>query len=233
MRDFDLILFDLDGTLIGTAPEMADAVNDTLRDLGLPDVAQQRVADWIGHGTRELLAQALAHAHQTTPDSERGAADFERAKVRFDAHYHQRCGSRSRLYPQVREALQALRGTGVKLAVVTNKEERYTRTVLDAHQLAPLFDRIVSGDSLPTKKPDPSGVIACQEQFQVSRQRSLFVGDSSIDVATARAAGVTVWALPYGYNMGRPIQDSQPDRVIQDFSALLAVVAGPEERLNC
>jgi phosphoglycolate phosphatase len=93
--------------------------------------------------------------------------------------------------------------------------------VLDAHQLAPLFDRVVSGDSLPTKKPDPAGIRYCLEQFQVPASRALFVGDSSIDVATARNAAVPVWALPYGYNMGRPIEDCKPDRVIQDFLTLL------------
>jgi phosphoglycolate phosphatase len=125
----------------------------------------------------------------------------------------------------VREVLNALRAGGVKLAVVTNKEGRYTHTVLDAHQMAPLFDRVVSGDTFPAKKPDPMGVLSCLEQFGVSAMRALFVGDSSIDVATARAAGVTVWALPYGYNMGKPIQDCGPDRVIEDFSALMSLAA--------
>ncbi|MGH8857673.1 MAG: HAD-IA family hydrolase, partial [Polaromonas sp.] len=123
--------------------------------------------------------------------------------------------------PQVREVLTALRERGVKLAVVTNKESRYTATVLHAHQLMPLFDWVVSGDTLPTKKPDPAGIHSCLAAFGVPRQRALFVGDSSIDVATARNAGVTVWTLPYGYNMGQPIEACAPDRVIVDCSALL------------
>jgi phosphoglycolate phosphatase len=106
---------------------------------------------------------------------------------------------------------------------VTNKEGRYTRTVLDAHQLEPLFDRVVSGDSLSTKKPDPAGIQSCLDEFQVPATRALFVGDSSIDVATARNAGVPVWALPYGYNMGQPIEACKPDRVIADFSLLLKI----------
>jgi phosphoglycolate phosphatase len=109
----------------------------------------------------------------------------------------------------------------VKLAVVTNKESRYTQTVLDAHQLTPLLDRIVSGDTLPTKKPDPAGILSCLHQFGVNAERALFVGDSSIDVATARNASVAVWALPYGYNMGRDIASSAPDRLISDCAALL------------
>ena len=125
------------------------------------------------------------------------------------------------LYPQVRETLIALRARGVKLAVVTNKEARYTATVLDAHQLMPLLDSVVSGDTLSTKKPNPAGIESCLTQFGVPRHRALFVGDSSIDVATARNAGVAVWALPYGYNMGQPIEACAPDRVIADCSMLL------------
>ena len=217
---YDLILFDLDGTLIETAPEIADAVNDTLTALGHPAVSQQQVNDWIGHGTRELLIQALAQALGTTTRLVREAKAFPAIEAEFGQHYQRRCGTRSHLYPHVRETLQSLRATGVKLVLMTNKEGRYTQTVLDAHRLAPLFDRVISGDTLPVKKPDPAGVHDCLEMFDVVHERALFVGDSSIDVATARNAGITVWALPYGYNMGKPIEACGPDRVIPDFSAL-------------
>lgn len=220
--DFDLVMFDLDGTLIETAPEICDAVNDTLKHFGLPEVTQDQVDRWIGHGTRELLIQALADVRKVTVEAIRASDTLVLIAAEFDRHYQRRCGTRSHLYPQVREVLHLLRHQGVKLAVVTNKEVRYTRTVLDAHQLAPLFDRVVSGDTLPTKKPDPAGIQSCLDHFQVPAARALFVGDSSIDVATARNAGVPVWALPYGYNMGQPIETCKPDRVIQDFSALVA-----------
>lgn len=218
---FDLVLFDLDGTLIETAPEICDAVNDTLAQFGLPPVAQAQVDRWIGHGTRELLVQTLAHARGTSVDAVRAAADLPAIAQAFDGHYQRRCGTRSQPYPHVPEVLQALRGHGVRLAVVTNKEGRYTRTVLQAHGLQPLFDRVVSGDTLPTKKPDPAGVLSCLAEFAVPPARALFVGDSSIDVATARNAGVPVWALPYGYNMGQPIEACGADRVIADFRQLL------------
>lgn len=218
---FDLILFDLDGTLVETAPEIADAVNDTLRHFDLPTVAQQQVDQWIGHGTRELLVQALAQVTHSTPQEVRGSDSFAIIEAAFGGHYERRCGTRSRLYPQVRETLLALHAAGVTLVLMTNKEGRYTQTVLDAHQLAPLFHRVINGDTLPVKKPDPAGVHDCLEQFDVLQARALFVGDSSIDVATARNAGIAVWALPYGYNMGQPIADCGPDRVIPDLSALV------------
>jgi phosphoglycolate phosphatase len=219
---FDLVMFDLDGTLIETAPEIADATNDTLTQFGLPSVSQQQVNNWIGHGTQTLLVQALAAAGNTTEDTVRKADSFKLISAEFIKHYQKRCGTRSHLYPHVREVLQALKGQGVKLAVVTNKEGRYTQVVLDAHDLAPLFDRVISGDTFATKKPTPVGIQACLDQFGVTPARALFVGDSSIDVATARNGGVAVWALPYGYNMGEAIESCSPDRVIADFSALVA-----------
>lgn len=220
-QPFDLVMFDLDGTLIATAPEICDAVNDTLRRFDLPEVTQEQVNDWIGHGTRELLIQALAHSGKASLATVRTSATLVQIAAEFDKHYQSRCGTRSHLYPQVRETLVTLRERGVKLAVVTNKEGRYTDTVLDVHQLSPLFDRVVSGDTLPAKKPDPTGIQSCLDAFAVPPRRALFVGDSSIDVATARNAGVTVWVLPYGYNMGQPIEACAPDRVIPDCSALL------------
>lgn len=221
MRAFDLVMFDLDGTLVETAPEIMDAVNDTLRHFSMTGVTQQQVSDWIGYGTRELLIQALADKSASRVDAVRTNEFLTKILPIYDNFYRQRCGTRSRLYPNVRDTLQILRTQGVKLAVVTNKESRYTQVVLDAHQLTPLFDAVVSGDSLATKKPDPAGVFQCLAQFGVPVSRALFVGDSSIDVATARSAGVTVWVLPYGYNMGQAIADSAPDRVIEDFSLLL------------
>jgi phosphoglycolate phosphatase len=213
-------MFDLDGTLVETAPEIADAVNDTLRDFALPEVTQQQVNDWIGHGTRELLVQALADSSGNAVEEVRQSDLLGRIMPVYDSCYQRRCGTRSQLYPHVRESLTALRAQGVKLAVVTNKEGRYTQVVMNVHQLTPLFDAVVSGDTLPTKKPNPAGVALCLAKFGVSADRALFVGDSSIDAATARNAGVPVWLLPYGYNMGQPIDACDPDRVIADFSAL-------------
>lgn len=218
---FDAILFDLDGTLIETAPEICDAVNDTLAHYDMGFVSQALVNDWIGHGTRELLIQALAFVGKTTQEKIRQSPGLKPIAAEFDRNYQKRCGTRSHLYPHVREVLATLRAQGVKLAVVTNKEGRYTQTILDVHQLTSQFDAVISGDTLSVKKPNPAGIQHCLEQFGVPKARALFVGDSSIDVATARNAGIAVWALPYGYNMGQPIESCEPDRVIENFSMLL------------
>ena len=221
MKPFDAVMFDLDGTLIETAPEIADAVNLTLREVGLNTVTQQQVNDWIGHGTLELLIQALAYTQQLSDQQVRTSQELPSLSATFNKQYQHCCGTRSHLYPQVRETLTALRELDVRLAVVTNKESRFTHTVLEAHSLTAMFDVVVSGDTLPVKKPNPAGIAHCLKLFQATAERSLFVGDSSIDIATARNAGVPVWALPYGYNMGQAIEDARPDRVIQDISVLL------------
>jgi len=222
MTGFDLVMFDLDGTLVETAPEILDAVNDALRHFNLPEVTQQQVDHWIGLGTLELLVKAVAQVTGVDVAEVRTSALLGQIVPVYNLAYNARCGTRSQLYPQVRDTLLALRAQGVKLAVVTNKESRYTQVVLDAHGLSSLFDLVISGDTFSTKKPDPVGVGHVLSRFGVAPARALFVGDSSIDAATAQAAGVPVWLLPYGYNMGQAVETCAPDRVISDISVLLS-----------
>ena len=219
---FEAYFFDLDGTLVETAPEIADAVNDTLRYFDWPVVTQQQVNDWIGHGTKELLIMALASVTNSSVEAVRVSDDLKQALPIFDRYYQERCGTRSHLYPHVKEVLTRLRQQGSKLAVVTNKEGRYTDIVLRVHELTDLFDIVISGDSFPVKKPNPTSVQNCLARWNVLPQQALFVGDSSIDAQTARNANVPVWLLPYGYNMGQTVQSCQPDRVIANFSELLS-----------
>lgn len=217
---YKLIMFDLDGTLVETALEICDAVNDTFAHFGIAGVQQKQVNDWIGHGTRELIIQALAHIESVPADQIRGSDRLKEIFEQFDPFYKARCGTRSHLYPHVREVLQELKAQGTKLAIVTNKETRHTETLVKYHQLDILMDIVISGDTFPTKKPDPVGIHHCLKQYGLDPEEALFVGDSSIDATTAKNAGVEVWLLPYGYNLGQPVADCHPDRLIDDFSAL-------------
>lgn len=230
---FDLVMFDLDGTLVETAPEITDAVNDLLREQGLPNVDESLVANWIGHGTRELMTQAYAHAAQIHVDTVRRAGTMDELMPRFSHFYMQRCGTRSRLYPQVLDTLRLLRQARVRMAVVTNKEQRYTAAVLMAHQIRHFFDLVVSGDTLPAKKPDALPVRHCLDALNVERTRALFIGDSQIDVDTARAAGVPIWAVPYGYNLGNPIAQAKPDRIIPTIRAAAEAVESSAPGAPC
>ena len=146
----------------------------------------------------------------------------------FSLHYFEHCGRRSRVYPEVEAALDGLRDRGAHLAVITNKEERFAFPLLERHGLRDYFELVVCGDTLPAKKPDPMPIVHCLRRFGVSPAHAVFVGDSEIDVMTARAAGVAAWAVPYGYNHGRPIASARPDRVIESFAEL---VEQPERRL--
>jgi phosphoglycolate phosphatase len=223
MQGIDLVLFDLDGTLVETAPEIHDAVGDTLRALGLPGVPLARVEAWIGHGTGQLLASALAEVTHDTTARVMASSLWRIAQPRFALDYERRCGTSSRPYPQARELLAALGARGVRRALVTNKERRFTDAVLERHGLTTLLDRVVCGDTLPTRKPDPAGVLECLRVFDVPAHRAVFVGDSWIDVATARNAGVAAWAVSHGYNMGRPIAAAEPDRLFDALEPLLEI----------
>jgi phosphoglycolate phosphatase len=223
---FELVLFDLDGTLIDTAPEIADAVNALLAGERLPRVDEKLVRDWIGHGTRELLRAALATSLRTAALAPERAPTLDALMPAFGRHYLAHCGKRSRVFADVEQTLDALRHAGVRTAVVTNKEERYAYAVLDAHRLRDYLDLVICGDTLAAKKPDPLPATHCMHRFRVAPERTLLVGDSEIDVATARAAGIRVWAVPYGYNRGRPIAAAGADRIIDSIAEVARSLEG-------
>lgn len=219
---YDLIMFDLDGTLVDTAPEIADAVNALLAEEGLPALDEPTVAAGIGLGKRHLLRHALAASAGA------GSADpgvTEARLARFSQHYRAHSGRRSRPYPGARETLLDLRARGARLALVTNKEQRFTDPVLDAHGLRAQFDLVLCGDSLPAHKPDPLPLRHCMAHLDAAPERALFVGDSQTDVDAARNAGVAVWAVAFGYNGNRPIEDARPDRVLPSYRALREALA--------
>jgi len=207
-----LVVFDLDGTLIDTATEIAEAVNRTLAEYAAGSVPESDVRRWIGHGTGWLMKQAWAKQVGESEDT-----DWSQVMARFIVHYHDTAGTMSSPYPFVGETLAELQRMGVARAILTNKESRFTQRVLEAHRLTECFDLVVSGDSLPTKKPDPSGLLHCIDSLGAAVGSCLFVGDSEIDVDTAKAAGVVCWAVPYGYNHGRPIALANPDRLVDDI----------------
>ncbi|MGH8673416.1 MAG: phosphoglycolate phosphatase [Burkholderiales bacterium] len=231
---FDLVMFDLDGTLVDTAPDICGALNATLREFGLPGVPESLVKHWIGQGTQALLERACARATEASSGRVRSAKSIDGVLAAFERHYVEHCGRRSKPFPMVVSSLRGLRGFGVRTALLTNKEQRFAVEVLHAHRLRHYFDPIVAGDTLPEKKPSAVPVRYCLQRCGVRPERALLVGDSSIDVETARNAGVAVWAVPYGYNRGRPIAESKPDRVIPSLASVLEAVASkprPERKL--
>lgn len=214
---YDLIIFDLDGTLLDTAGEITDSANAALAELKLPQVSLEQTRGWVGQGAQHFWQVVLEAVNVKADEEPYAKKGFEL----FMKHYERLSGTNSQLYPFVKEGLDALQSQGVKMAVLTNKVKVNSDITLQAHGLTAYFSAVLGGDSLPEKKPSPVGVHWLVEQLGVDTKRTLFVGDSSTDVKTARNAGVSVWALPYGYNHGRPIEEAEPDRVIANFSVFL------------
>ncbi|MFB9887209.1 phosphoglycolate phosphatase, partial [Balneatrix alpica] len=214
------ILFDLDGTLIDSVPDLAWAVQQMQAGLGMPPASEEQVRAWVGNGAAVLVARALTGQQAITAEAV-DAALFSRAMAAFRQAYAATGASRSRLYPGVMAALQRARQQGVALGLVTNKPLEFTLPILAHFALSDTFAVVLGGECLPERKPHPLPLLVACQRLEVEPQQALMVGDSRHDVAAAKAAGIKVVALPYGYNHGEPIELSQPDKVVARLDALL------------
>ena len=211
------VSFDLDGTLVDSRADLAAAVNHVLGELGRPALPSDQLQGFVGEGARRLVERALGAAAP--------AALVEDALARFLDRYGQHLLDTTRPYPGVPAMLEALGTWGVALSVLTNKPERMSRAILDGLGLARHFVAVVGGDSLPTRKPDPAGVAHLLSLGGTSRDEMLLVGDSGIDVRTARAAGIAFCGVAWGLSPDR-MRAEAPERVIDDPADLLHVVDG-------
>jgi phosphoglycolate phosphatase len=214
------LLFDLDGTLLDSAPDLAQAVDRMLAELGHGAAGEQRVRQWVGNGSRKLVQRALAFALQAGEDSI-GDAAIDSAQPLFLHHYGICCTERSRLYDGVYEALVQWRQLGIAMACVTNKPGRFTEVLLDHFGLREFIGVAVSGDTLAVRKPDAAPLLFACTQLAVDPAQTVMVGDSRNDVLAARAAGMPVICVDYGYNYGRPVALELPDLVIGSFLELI------------
>ncbi|TAL94140.1 MAG: phosphoglycolate phosphatase [Rhodanobacter sp.] len=213
-----LVSFDLDGTLVDTAGEIAVAVNRTLADFERGPHPQAAIEQLIGAGAHELMRRLLRQIDVG------GALDATQVLARFDQHYADTAGTFGQAYPGCCEALQSLRDDGVQLACVTNKEMRHAGHVLAVNQLTDYFELVIGGDSLPCKKPDASVLRHVLATFDSTPGQAAHVGDSETDIAAARNAGVAAWAVPWGYNSGRPVAAAAPDRLFQSMAEIAQLV---------
>ena len=214
---YDIISFDLDGTLVDTAAEIAEAANLTLESHGLARRPTAEIVHLIGAGAHELMRRLLARIVFEQPELA-AKVDREAVLASLDEHYAATTGSSARPYEGCIDALERLKAAGVLLACVTNKEFRHAERVLRVTGLDHYFDLTVGGDSLPEKKPHASVLHHVVRTLGGSLARTAHVGDSATDVAAARNAGVAAWAVPYGYNTGVPITDANPERLFQTLS---------------
>ncbi|WP_288064689.1 phosphoglycolate phosphatase [Rodentibacter caecimuris] len=220
---FKLIGFDLDGTLVDSLPDLALSVNSALAEFDLPQAPESLVLTWIGNGAPVLIARALGWAKEQTGKT-LTEADVEKVKERFSYYYGENLCNVSRLYPNVKETLEALKAKGYILAVVTNKPTKHVQPVLAAFGIDHLFSETLGGQSLPAIKPHPAPLYYLCGKFGVEPRQVLFVGDSKNDILAAHAAGCAVVGLTYGYNYNIPISESNPDWVFDDFDKLLKIL---------
>lgn len=213
------IVIDLDGTLLHSAPELAEAANRMLRDMGRPAVSQDLLMSYIGNGISWLVKRALTGDMHAEPD----AALFDKALPIFDKHYSGLL-SHSKPYPGVLQGLSAMRDAGFKLGCITNKAARFTEPLLQSSGLAPYFSIVVSGDTLAEKKPHPLPLLHSAQFFGVPVANMLMIGDSLSDTLAARAAGCPIFCVPYGYNHGKPVDGLDLDAVIPDLPAALKLI---------
>ena len=213
------ILIDLDGTLLHTAPELAESANRMLRDMSRPPVSQDLLMSYIGNGISWLVKRALTGDMHAEPE----VALYEKALPIFERHY-QELLLQSKPFDGVIAGLKAMKAAGYRLGCITNKVARYTEPLLKGIGLAAYFDLVLSGDSLPEKKPHPMPLLHAAKFFDVPLEQLLLIGDSLSDTMAARAAGCPVVCVPYGYNHGEPVDGLDLDAVIATLPDVMKLI---------
>jgi len=213
LRRFDHVIFDLDGTLADTRDDLASAVNHVRRTLGRAALPNATVVGYVGEGARRLIERALADA----------PAQIDAALEQFRLYYSLHLLDHTRPYPDIPALLERARERGATLSVLTNKPEAMSRAVLQGLGLLRHFDALVGGDSLPIRKPDPAGVFHLARLAGMATDRLLLVGDSPIDLRTARAAGIAFCGVEWGFDR-RTLLAEHPERTVALPLELLRVI---------
>jgi len=203
----DMILIDVDGTLVDSVPDLAYCVDEMMKAVGREPYGEEKVRDWVGNGVERLVRRALIGQLDGDPED----ADFEQAYPIFLDLYAENTSKRSTLYPGVKEGLEYMKASGYKLGCVTNKAEQFTTPLLKDLGIYDYFAIVVAGDTLPVKKPDPGPLLHAADFFGVSPDHSLMLGDSISDVKA-------------GYNHGEDIRNYDPDAVIDSMVELKGLI---------
>jgi phosphoglycolate phosphatase len=210
-----LLIFDLDGTLIDSKIDLVHSVNATRAHMNLAPISADLVSTYVGSGAPVLVRRALG--------PEAGEADVQRALRYFLDYYREHMLDNTYIYPGVREALDRLHDAGLQMAVLTNKPVRFSQALVQGLGLGSHFFRIYGGNSFEQKKPDPVGILALLEESGAAKERTIMVGDSNVDVRTARNAQVMACGVTYGFQPETFEQDP-PDLMVDDMQQLAEYV---------
>jgi len=222
---FRAVIFDLDGTLVDSAGEIARALNRTLAGYDRPPFAHSEVEALIGKGVRVLVERALRMARVT-------GASLDDVVAQFERFYAEEVGTEARLYPGVREGLGELERAGIPMAVVTNKPRFFTERLLERLEVLTYFRAIVAGDDGIPRKPFGDMLLAAARDMGVDMDSVLMLGDSENDVLAARDAGCVVWCVPYGYNEGRPPASLDADRIVPGVQEAAQLLLARREQVS-
>jgi len=214
-----VIIFDLDGTLIDSSPDLTLAVNDMLQDLGRPTFSDEIITSWIGNGVQLLVKRALlGGTHQSQSISSKLQ---EKALCIFLASYEKNVCVKTTIYPGVASSLKTLKSLGYQLTIVTNKPKQFVQPILACLGVGGLFDIILGGSCLNKRKPDPLPLQTICDRLKVSVDQCVMVGDSKNDILPANALAMDSIAVSYGYNYGEDIRDYHPTVCISDFADII------------
>jgi len=216
MKKPELILIDVDGTLVDSVPDLAFCVDEMQKHLDLPEHGEAKVRQWVGNGVPRLVERALTDDLNGKPD----AKLYEKAYPIFLELYADNVSKRSLVYPGVREGLEWLKQQDLAVGCITNKATQFTLPLLKDLGVHDEFGVIICGDTLPKKKPDPMPLLHAAEHFDVKPENCIMLGDSISDVKASRAAGFNIVCVSYGYNHGEDIRTAKPDAVIDSFVEL-------------
>ena len=219
MAQSDLVIFDLDGTLIDSKRDLVQAVNATRRHLGMSALEEDRVASYVGNGAPVLIRRVLGP--RASEEAVQEALEY------FIEYYRDHCLDFTRLYPTVQQSLDRLRAAGVQLAVLTNKPVKISNTIVGGLGVQGHFRHVYGGNSFDHKKPHPIGVQTLMTECKATRERTLMVGDSSVDIQTARNAGVKACGVTYGFQP-ETLEDPKPDLLVDRMSDMAEWVLRPD-----
>jgi len=206
-----LLIFDLDGTLIDSKLDLANSVNATLDHFGLPQLSHERINSYVGNGSPVLMRRALG--------PEASEAEVQRALAWFLDYYRDHMLDYTRTYPGVMEALESFQENGVRMAVLTNKPVRFSEGILDGLKLSGYFFRVYGGNSFDQKKPHPVGIETLLRESGESPEHAMMVGDSAVDIRTARNAAIRACGVTYGFQP-ETLQAEPPDLLVDDLRQL-------------